>query len=347
MVASRIGSYELVERLDVGGMAEVFRARRRGVAGFERTVAIKRILPQIAQDPEIIDLFTQEAKLAVQLSHPNIARIYDLGRDGDEYFIAMEYVDGLSLRTLLRRLSPDGEHSETRGRLELATACFIAEEVADALEYAHFAVDRDGKPLHIVHRDISPSNIMISAEGHVKVIDFGLAKAANRISQTGHGIVKGKLAYLSPEQANGWPLDHRSDLFALGICLWEMLTGQRAFKRKRDRDTVNAVRRGLVRSPSEHVALPPELDQIVMKALCPDRDERYQTALSLKRALRKFRIHHNARCSQLELAKLVMPHLDARASRPPLPPLSGEPSELETDTQPTISLSWMSILAGN
>ena len=270
------GRYQLIERIDVGGMAEVFKAVQRGAAGFERVIAIKRILPHISSDPELIELFIEEAKLAVQLSHANIAQIFDLGETEGSYFIAMEYIDGQSLKALWERWTERGK------RLPPEAVCHIVGRVADALHHAHFALDMFGQPLGIIHRDVSPHNVLLSFAGEVKVIDFGLAKATNRASQTRDGVVKGKLAYLSPEQAHGQPLDRRSDVFALGICTWEMLTGKRAFKREDDRETVLAIRDGKIEPPSRHAIVPPEVERIVMRALAPDPELRYRTALEMR-----------------------------------------------------------------
>lgn len=276
------GRYELVERIDVGGMAEVFKAVQRGAAGFERVVAIKRILPSIAADPEIVRMFVEEAKLAVQLSHAGIAQVFDLGRVGDDYYIAMEHVDGASVLALLER------HGARGARLPLGAVCHVLAQVADALHYAHSASDRAGRPLGIIHRDVSPANVLVSLAGDVKVIDFGLAKAENRVSQTGDGVVKGKLAYLSPEQAQGRSIDRRTDLFSLGVCAWEMLTGKRAFKRDDDRETVLAIRRGVIDPPSRYASVPAALERIVLRALAPDPDRRYGSALELGEDLEAF-----------------------------------------------------------
>lgn len=276
------GRYELIERIDVGGMAEVFKARQRGAAGFERVVAIKRILPAIAADAMVVRMFIEEAKLAVQLSHPNIAQIFDLGEAEGAYYIAMEYVDGRSSAALLTRFHEKGE------KLPVNAVAFLLGEVAEALHHAHFAEDSHGRPLGVIHRDVSPQNILLSFGGEVKVIDFGLAKAANRASQTQAGVIKGKLAYLSPEQAQGKRIDRRSDLFSLGICAWEMLTGKRAFKREDDRETVLAIRDGKVDRLTKHAEVPPALERIVMKALARDRSHRYRTALEMREDLDRF-----------------------------------------------------------
>ncbi|MFK7991134.1 MAG: serine/threonine-protein kinase [Sandaracinaceae bacterium] len=293
------GRYTLLERIDVGGMAEVFRAVQRGAAGFERVVAIKRILPNIATDADVVRMFIEEAKLAVQLAHPNIAHISDLGELDGTYFIAMEFIDGHSLKTLWNRLR------ELERPMPVDAACYILSQVAEALHYAHFAEDAQGEPLGIIHRDVSPQNVLISFGGEVKVIDFGLAKASSRASQTQDGIVKGKLAYLSPEQAHGKEIDRRSDLFSLGICTWEMLTGERAFRRDDDRETVLAIRRGDVAPISDYAALPPALERIVLRALAKDRDERYRTALALREDVVGFVREHRLQFDRRDMTSLM------------------------------------------
>lgn len=306
-VVETFGRYDLLERIDVGGMAEVFRAVQRGEAGFERVVAIKRILPSIAADSEIIQMFVDEAKLAVRLSHPNIARIFDLGVEDGDYFIAMEYVDGRSLLSLTERWRAHGP------RLPLGATCRVLCEVADALDYAHCARDASGRPLGIIHRDVSPHNVLLSFEGDVKVIDFGLAKAENRVSQTRDGVVKGKLAYLSPEQAHGRPIDSRSDIFSLGVCAWELLTGTRAFKRGDDRETLLAIRRGVLEPPSQYAPVPERLEEIVLTALAPDPDERYASALALHDDLCRFMHDADMDFGAAKLARLMARAFPERA----------------------------------
>ncbi len=267
--------YELLERIGVGGMAEVYRANSLGAEGFERPIAIKRILPNLAEDEDFVKMFIDEAKIAVQLSHPNIVGIFDLGRFGDDYFIAMELVNGRDLRQIQDREAQLGR------RMPLEIALHSAMKVCEALHHAHYkggggVID---EPVFIIHRDVSPQNVLVSYDGQVKVTDFGLAKAAGRAVQTQAGIIKGKLAYMSPEQLSTVPIDQRSDVFAAGTLLWEMLTGERLFLGKNDRETIQNVFQANVQSPRTlDPAIPVELDRVVMKALAKDRDHRYRTA---------------------------------------------------------------------
>ena len=274
--------YELLERIGVGGMAEVFRANSLGAEGFERPIAIKRILPNLAEDDEFVKMFIDEAKIAVQLSHPNIVGIFDLGRFGDDYFIAMELVHGRDLRQIQDREAQLGR------RVPLEIALHASMKVCEALHHAHFkgGGSSNGEAVFIIHRDVSPQNVLVSYDGQVKVTDFGLAKAAGRTVQTQAGIIKGKLAYMSPEQLTSVPIDQRSDIFAAGTLLWELLTGERLFLGKSDRETIQNVFQAKVSSPrSLDAAIPEELDRVVMKALAKDRDQRYRTAQEMHDAL--------------------------------------------------------------
>jgi len=267
--------YELLERIGIGGMAEVYRANALGAEGFERPIAIKRILPNLAEDEDFVKMFIDEAKIAVQLSHPNIVGIFDLGRFGDDYFIAMELVHGRDLRQIQDREAQLGR------RMPLEIALHAGMKVCEALHHAHYkgGGGHDGEAVYIIHRDVSPQNVLVSYDGQVKVTDFGLAKAAGRAVQTQAGIIKGKLAYMSPEQLTTVPIDQRSDVFAAGTLLWEMLTGERLFLGSNDRETIQKVFQAKVASPrSLDPAIPIELDRVVMKALAKDRDQRYRTA---------------------------------------------------------------------
>jgi len=277
------GKYLLLDRVNVGGMAEVFKAKAFGVEGFERLVAVKRILPSIAEDAEFIEMFIDEAKIAVQLTHANIAQIFDLGRVGESYFIALEYVHGKDLRTIFDRARKRGEP------LPVPMACFNIMKVCEGLAYAHDKKDAAGRDLHLVHRDVSPQNVLISYDGEVKLIDFGIAKAAGKASKTQAGILKGKFGYMSPEQVRGLPLDRRSDVFAVGIVLYELLTGERLFVGETDFSTLEKVRNVEIMPPSTYNRrIPDELEQIVLKALSKDVDDRYQTAMDLHDDLQSF-----------------------------------------------------------
>lgn len=267
----RFGQYILLNKVGSGGMAELFKAKKLGIEGFERVLAIKRILPHLSSDEEFIDMFIAEAKLVARLSHKNITQVYDFGKISQNYFIAMEYIRGKDLRSILKRCR------EINLKLPVFLAVFIAREVASGLSYAHRQKDSMGKNLNIIHRDVSPQNILISYEGDVKVVDFGIAKAGTQ-SKTTTGMLKGKLSYMSPEQAWGKPIDHRSDIFSLGIVLYEILTGERLFKGDSELSTLERVREAKIVPPpsSINTDLPPELEARLLKALAKETTERYQ-----------------------------------------------------------------------
>ncbi len=277
------GKYYLLERINVGGMAEVFRAKAYGVEGFERLVAVKRILPNIAEDKEFIKMFIDEAKIAVQLNHANIAQIFDLGMVDGAYYIALEHVHGRDLRAIFDRCRNHGEP------MPVAQACFCLMKVCEGLDYAHNKRDSAGRELHLVHRDVSPQNILVSFEGEVKLIDFGIAKAAGKGAKTQAGILKGKFGYMSPEQVRGLPIDRRSDIFSCGICLYELLTGERLFVGESDFSTLEKVRNVEILPPSTYNRkIPDELERIVLKALAKDVEDRYQNAIDLHDELQAF-----------------------------------------------------------
>jgi serine/threonine protein kinase len=277
------GRYRLVERIGAGGMATVYRAMIAGPAGFERDVVVKMMLPELADNPEFVTMFMNEAKLAARLHHPNIAQVQELGFESDNVFIAMEYIDGVDLSQLLTELTTRGE------RVPLATACFMVREICDALAYAHAIIDTEGRPINIVHRDISPSNIMLGRDGSVKLLDFGIAKLLEdkgAEESTRVGTLKGKYSYMAPEQALGRPIDHRVDIFATGVVLHELLTGKRLFKAASDFETLRNVAAAHVSAPSaSNPEVTPELDTIVLRALAREADERYQTAQEMGEAL--------------------------------------------------------------
>ncbi len=277
------GKYLLLERVNVGGMAEVFKAKAFGVEGFERLVAVKRILPSIAEDQEFITMFIDEAKISVQLSHANVAQIFDLGRVGESYFIAMEYVHGKDVRAIFDRVRKRGE------TMPVPMACYLVMKVCEGLDYAHNKTDVSGRSLNLVHRDVSPQNILTSYDGEIKLIDFGIAKAANRSGKTQAGILKGKFGYMSPEQVRGLPVDRRSDVFSVGIVLYESLTGERLFLGESDFSTLEKVRNVDIRPPSNYNRrIPEELEHIVLRALSKDVEDRYQTAMDLHDDLQSF-----------------------------------------------------------
>ncbi len=293
---STFGQYVIDEKIAQGGMAEIFLGRATNPHGLERPVVIKRILPHIAASPEFVEMLVQEAKLVVQLSHGNIAQVYDLGRVGEDYFMVMEYVAGKSLSQIARRLRLTNE------RIPIPIALYIVSEIANGLDYMHNKVDSEGNPLSIVHRDISPQNIIISHSGTVKIIDFGIAKAATQTSTTDSGVVKGKFAYMSPEHAQGESLDFRTDIFSLGVILWELLTNQRLFKGKNNKETINRVKRCRVPSVSGYRDdVPKELEKILKKTMAKNRKNRYGNAhdflLDLIRAL----VHHYSNFAPREL----------------------------------------------
>jgi serine/threonine-protein kinase len=294
---TQFGPYTLLERISLGGMAEVFKAVEFGVDGFERTVAVKRILPHVAEDEEFIAMFKDEARIAVQLTHSNIAQIYNLGHEHDSFYIALEYVAGKDLRSIFERCRSQGTV------MPIAQACFVVMRVCEGLDYAHNKKDKYGRHLNIIHRDVSPPNVLVSYEGQVKLIDFGVAKAAGRASNTQAGILKGKFGYMSPEQVRGMPLDRRSDVFSLGVCLWEVLTNQRLFQAETDFATLEKVRAVHVDPPSQHNAeIGADLERIVFKALASDPAERYQSAMELHDELQAFMFAQGLFYSRKDLA---------------------------------------------
>ncbi len=273
----------MLDRINIGGMAEVWRGKMFGAGGFERLVAIKRILPNIAEDDEFISMFIDEAKISVQLTHANIAQIYELGQINSSYFISMEYIPGKDMRAIFDRCRKKGEPAP------VPLVAYCVSKMCEGLDYAHRKKDGMGREMNIVHRDISPQNVLISYEGEVKVIDFGIAKAAGKATKTQAGILKGKFGYMSPEQIRGLPLDRRSDVFAIGVCLYEMLTGERLFVGDSDFSVLEKVRKAEVAPPSTYNRrIPDALEKIVLKALARDVDERYQYANELGDDLQRF-----------------------------------------------------------
>jgi serine/threonine protein kinase len=276
------GPYRLLERVAVGGMAEVFRAKRSGVEGFEKVVAVKRILSHLSDNKEFVDMFIDEAKMVAGLTHPNIVQIFDLGKIERSYYIAMEYVHGRDLRTILRRAR------EREVAVPLEFSAFVVSRVCAALEYAHRKRDESGQPMLLVHRDVSPQNILLSFEGDVKLTDFGIAKAASKATITDKGALRGKLLYMSPEQAWGKAMDRRSDVFSAGIVFYEMLTGQKPFLGTSEMSILETVRECRVAPPTTlNPHIPEKMERVAMKALERDPEIRYQDAGEMHRDLER------------------------------------------------------------
>jgi serine/threonine protein kinase len=279
----QFGPYRLVHQIAVGGMAEIYLAKTRGIAGFEKYVALKMIHPNFSQDEQFIEMLIDEAKISVQLQHANIAQTFDLGRVEQFYYITMEYVDGADLYKLLRRAAERGMS------MPVDVAAFIAKEMANGLDYAHRRRDLAGQALGIVHRDVSPQNVLISHAGEVKLVDFGIAKATMKARQTAVGVIKGKYYYMSPEQAWGDRVDHRTDIFSTGVCLYEALTGRMMHQEEDLQKLLQLVRRAEIPSPTTRRRdVPPQLERIVMRALAKEREERYQSAGDMATDLERF-----------------------------------------------------------
>ncbi|MDB4954043.1 MAG: serine/threonine protein kinase [Myxococcales bacterium] len=287
MAYDKFGPYEVYEQLGAGGMATVHRAVLDIGGGVLREVALKRLLPQLADDKKFIEDFVREARLAAELNHPNIVRMLELGRIGSTYFIAMELVRGQSLLHLTKIA-----HA-TRMQTPIGVAIAILAEILDGLDYASNATDADGEPLEIVHRDLSPSNLIITDDGHLKIIDFGVAKAVSGKFTTNTGLVKGKLAYLPLEALAGKAVDRRADIFSVGVVAWELITGKRLFRADTDFDVIQKIREGIVPPPSKyHRGSTPELDEIVLHAVSRSRDERWPSAGVMRHALDSVRRHY-------------------------------------------------------
>ena len=296
----RLGRYTLLGKLARGGMAELFLAKSEGIEGFEKVVVLKRILPSFAEDEEFIELFLSEARLAAQLDHANIVHVHDIGREGANFFFTMEYLHGHDVRRLL---------NEARSRdhqLPLPFVLTIVAGAAAGLHHAHQQVDFRGRPLGIVHRDVSPSNIIVTDSGNVKVVDFGIAKAAALSRASRASSLKGKVAYMSPEQCKGGTVDRRSDVFALGLVMQEMLTNRPVFGHLTHVEALHAVASGKVVPVEEHwPECPEDLRAILGRALQPDPDERYPSALHFHRELERFAHEHRIMLSSPELAAFL------------------------------------------
>ena len=292
--------YRVIDKLATGGMAEVFRAESAGIEGFKKKVAIKRVLPHLSQKRKFISMFLDEARLSAHLSHSNVVQVFDIGIGDDTYFIVMEYVDGADLKAIIETRRKKGMD------FPLEAAVYIATKICEGLAYAHELSDSDGKPFNIVHRDMSPPNVLIRKYGEVKIADFGLAKASNQLEKSEPGVIKGKFSYLSPEAATGHDVDLRADIFAVGIILWEILAGRRLFSGESDFATVKLVQQAQVPSIAQiNRKVPPSLERIINKSLARDTANRYQTSSDLARDLTAFLFHHGRPVSAWDIAQLV------------------------------------------
>ena len=292
--------YHVIERIDAGGMAEVFKANSTSLQGFEKLVAIKRILPKLSKNERFIRMFLDEAKLSLHLSHTNCVQVFDLGLADGTYFIVMEFVDGVNLKHVI-------EESRARKRpIPVEQTGYVALEICKGLAHAHDKRDQKGHHLQIVHRDISPPNILISAEGEVKITDFGLAKAKSQVEQTDPGVVKGKFGYLSPEAAHGEDVDARTDIFAVGILMWEMLAGRRLFLGETDIGTLKQVRANNVPPLGKfRKDIPEDLERIIRRALTSDLGKRYQTVRDLGQDLAKFLFSYGHPVTSFDISSWV------------------------------------------
>jgi serine/threonine-protein kinase len=300
--------YQVIERIDAGGMAEVFKANSTSLQGFQKLVAIKRVLPSLTKNERFIRMFLDEAKVSLHLSHTNCVQVFDLGIAEGAYFIVMEFVDGTNLKNIIEELRKRNE------QLPVEQVVYITIEICRGLAHAHGKRDHEGRPLDIVHRDISPPNILVSREGEVKITDFGLAKAKSQVETTDPGVVKGKFGYLSPEAAHGEAVDARTDIFAVGILIWEMLAGRRLFLGKTDYDTLKQVQQANVQSITDLRAdVPHQLDHIILRALARDPRQRYQTVRELGQDLAAFLYSYGRPVTGFDIADQVEIALKARA----------------------------------
>lgn len=271
-----LGGYEIVSHVKSGGMAALYLARRRGAAGFQRPVAIKVVHPHLARDAKFVRMFLDEARLAVRIQHPNVVRVEELLEAEGTYLMVMEYVHGCSLYDLLRALAKAGR------RLSPDLAAWIGMQIADGLHAAHELKDDRGQPMDVVHRDVSPQNVLLSWDGHVKVIDFGIAKSRAQAERTRVGVIRGKVGYMSPEQANAGELDRRTDVYALGVVLWEMVTSRRLFRADNEIRLLDMVRNPQIPKPSEHGPVPEPLEDAILDALRPEARVRLPTTKALR-----------------------------------------------------------------
>ncbi len=280
MGAEQFGRYSLLHKLASGGMGEVWLARQGGPAGFDRFVAIKRLLPNLAENNEFVQMFLDEARLVARLNHPNICQVHEFGCENGCYYLAMEYLHGESLGSVIERSVKE------KKPLDASISAYVLAEACEGLHFAHERKDEAGKPLGLVHRDVSPSNVFVSYDGNVKLLDFGIAKAAHRLTQTVAGAVKGKYGYIAPEVYQGAEIDRRVDVFALGVVFWEMLARKRLYRRATEYETLRAIVEEAPPDPRQHdPSIPAALVDVALKALEKEPAKRFQTAMEMRRAL--------------------------------------------------------------
>ncbi len=295
--------YRLIAEIGRGGMAEVYLAVAQGPGGFNKLVVVKKALRDLALQPEILSMFVDEARLAARMNHPNVVQTYELGEEGGRHYIAMEYLDGQPYSRVLTRLR---NHPGGLEAMSLAHHLRVLADTLAGLHHAHELKDFDGSPLHVVHRDVSPQNVFVTYDGSIKVVDFGIAKAQDSSSRTMTGEIKGKVTYMSPEQMRGEPLDRRSDVFAVGVMLWEAVAGRRMWKDLPDARVVGELLLGHVPSIREVVPnVPAEFERILGCALHPDREARYPSALAMQRELEAYAMASGARVDGPEVGRVV------------------------------------------
>jgi serine/threonine-protein kinase len=283
-------------------MAEVYRAESAGLEGFKKTVAIKRVLPHLSEKKQFIGMFLDEARVSAHLGHSNCVQVFDIGVGDNTYFIVMEYVDGADLKAIIENLRA------THRQMAPELACLVCMKICEGLAYAHELRDADGHPMNIVHRDMSPPNVLVTRHGEVKIVDFGLAKANSQLEKSEPGIIKGKFSYLSPEAAQGKPVDQRTDIFAVGIILWELLAGRRLFLGETDLETVRQVQRAEVPPIRQfNTQVTPDLDRVIARGLAGDPTRRYQSAREFGRDLTQVLFTLGRPVSSFDIATLVEP----------------------------------------
>jgi serine/threonine-protein kinase len=312
---AELGRYVLLEELGSGGMASVYLGKMRLTGGLERLVAVKTIHDHLAHQPSFVDMFLDEASIATQITHPNVCSVHDFGEVGGTYYLAMEYLVGEPLSEVVRRLQ-DGAAEEGVADVLPFLAARVVADACEGLHAAHETRGTRGQRLEVVHRDVSPQNLFVTYDGAVKVVDFGCAKAIQRITQTSAGIFKGKVAYAAPEQLKIEPLDARTDVWALGVCLWEALTLRRLFKREAPMATARAVlSEPIPRADDVEPSVPPELADVAQRALARDPMDRYQSAREMGRDLRRFIARWGAVFESAELAEWMEYLFDERRTR--------------------------------